>query len=881
MRATGLYGVLMDTTPATNPKWTWAGVMDRDPRLDGVLLFAQWNKLQPSASTDWVTTTLDQQFHDIIDANLDHGLSRKIAFAVECGSACPTWAASYAAGNALNFIISAKGGAGGHGHEIVCPVPWDATYKANFATMIAKLKAYLTATSYRGVVYYDIVSELRVTGINEDTAETRMPQEPPLGPFPVSYLDGHTDPAGHLTDAQAVWAGTAADSQGHFFTGPNAPYRPSKAKAAWQALAAIIQSAFPDKTLALAPIAKGGFPNIDEVTGAVSSAKETQTTQDNADYFVDTYTSQTMVMSQSLDELDTPSNNPLLVRELGRGSAIGLQFNDVKFGQVGVPGSELDGSVPQNVTNFAQSFANAVTLGASIVEIWPSAWMVPQFSPVLDNAHATFSPTPPSGNRVLLENGASWLLENGAHWLLDVVNVPIRGSRAIELETANPGALAITVHGTQAHETDTAHARHGIAIGGSTVLELDIARPGIAIFPGGSNIPLGCVVERQVVVEIIGEADGVGIPLGVVVESSRPRNLLARAALTQAQILEGDVAVRSDAFILTVIDANGRDAGTLPMVDEENVGTLSFDSTRTTMRTLAGLTMYRTDLTAIDTEHERIRVEMLLQNDDVLPLGTLMFGQDNQLSSSWGATLTPELFDEALLLDQGLPLTVSLRAGSSVQGLVYRLLLPFGITAVFDAPDVETTVPLVFLAGSSCYVALAQCAQLLGCFAPYYDNLRRFRFKSPLLEGDTHLDHVYPVGERIVDDSFKIASTQYKAPNRYIVVGSDPNNPVVGIYDLPDSAPNSAKNRSGRVVTRQRTAQGVTDIAMATHLAWMDAITDRTTYQSVAFDATADPRHDGFDTMLARGTRYLETLWSLQLVSGGAHHHEGNTLWVP
>jgi len=271
----------------------------------------------------------------------------------------------------------------------------------------------------------------------------------------------------------------------------------------------------------------------------------------------------------------------------------------------------------------------------------------------------------------------------------------------------------------------------------------------------------------------------------------------------------------------------------------------------------------------------------LLQNDDVLPLGTFMFGQDNQLSASWGATLTPELFDEMLLIDQGLPVTVSLRAGSSVQGLVYRLLLPFGIPAVFDTPDVETTVPLTFLGGSSCYVALAQCAQLLGCFPPYYDNLRRFRFKSPLLEGDTKYDHVYPVGERIIEETFQVASTQYKAPNRYIVVGSDPNNPVVGVYDLPASAPNSAANRDGRIVTTQRTAQGVTDIALATHLAWMDALTDRTVYRSVKFDATADPRHDGFDTMLARGTRYLETAWSLQLTSGGAHHHEGSVLWVP
>lgn len=355
---------------------------------------------------------------------------------------------------------------------------------------------------------------------------------------------------------------------------------------------------------------------------------------------------------------------------------------------------------------------------------------------------------------------------------------------------------------------------------------------------------------------------------------------------TDEQILDGELPIRADEFTFELVDADGRSLGSLAVTNETAAATIRFDTARTVFRTLSGVEVLRTDLQAIDTEHERLRVGIVLQNGSAFPLGTFMFGQDNQQPASWGNRLTPELFDQALDLDQQLEKTVSVPTGGSVRGLIGALLAPFAFDVRIDMPDQAAAAPLLFLAGTSRYDALKVAASLLGCFNPFLDNAGVLRFKAPRGAGDTAVDHEYQIGDavtrgRIFDETVQLSNDSYRAPNRYIVTGADPSQPVVGVYDLPDGAPHSAVNRGGRVVTAPvRTVQGLSDPVLAGALAYQDAITDRTAYSTVRFAAAADPRHDGFDIMDVLGTRYLETAWELELVVGGQHRHEGSALWV-
>lgn len=355
---------------------------------------------------------------------------------------------------------------------------------------------------------------------------------------------------------------------------------------------------------------------------------------------------------------------------------------------------------------------------------------------------------------------------------------------------------------------------------------------------------------------------------------------------TDDQILDGELPIRADDFTFDLVDAAGLSLGTLAVSNDVTAPTIRFDTARTVFRTLSGVEVLRTDLQAIDTENERLRVGITLQNGSAFPLGTFMFGQDNQQPASWGNRLTPELFDQAFLLDQQLEKTISIPTGGSVRGLISTLLAPFSFDVRIDMPDQAAAAPLLFLAGTSRYDALKMAASLLGCFNPYLDNAGVLRFKAPRGAGDTQVDHTYLIGDgatrgRIFDESVMISNDSYRAPNRYIVTGADPSQPIVGVYDLPDSAPHSAVNRGGRVVTAPvRTVQGLSDPALAVALAYQDAITDRSSFSTVRFAAAADPRHDGFDIMNVLGVRYLETAWELELSVGGEHRHEGSALWV-
>lgn len=348
-------------------------------------------------------------------------------------------------------------------------------------------------------------------------------------------------------------------------------------------------------------------------------------------------------------------------------------------------------------------------------------------------------------------------------------------------------------------------------------------------------------------------------------------------------ILMGAVPVRYDRFTFTLLDKNGRDAGAIPLA-EDAAPTLQIDVDRTTVRSVSGLTIYRTTLMAIDVETERLAIGMTLQNGEAIPLGVYMFGEDHQGLASYGSAETPDVFDETFLLDQPLDVTVAAPVGASVYDLIAVLLEPFPEfntadgTLIVEPPDVAVASPQTFLVGSSRYAALKICADLLGAFPPTWDNRHRLLFKSSGTSGDTHVDFTYDAGSIILDESPKFSSSTYKVPNRFIVVGSDPGTPVVGVYDLPDSAPHSFAQR-GRRVSTSRTVQGITSQEAAEQTAYLDALQDPTPYGHIALSTTANPFHDVYNVMQVLGVRYLERSWRLQLVNGGEHEHEGVTLW--
>lgn len=343
-----------------------------------------------------------------------------------------------------------------------------------------------------------------------------------------------------------------------------------------------------------------------------------------------------------------------------------------------------------------------------------------------------------------------------------------------------------------------------------------------------------------------------------------------------------DGGQRSDRFTFPLLGTDRSPLDASLAVHADSVPNLSVQTSRTSFRTLSGLVV--TDPPAgLDLPRTRVQPTLTLSNGSVYPLGVLMFGADNRSIYAAHQEWSPELFDETFLLDQDLPDTYSLAAGGSVLTLfallASQVLDPLGVPHLYDVDDQPAANPIPFKVGTSRNAALIALAALLGALPPFFDNQGVYRLKKPASAGSAP-DHTYGVGTRIFDGTTTTTDSAYKAPNRYIVTGDDVSGAQVrGVFDLPANAPNSYA-QTGRIVTAPiHNVPGVKDQALAAEIAYVDALTDRTTYSTISWSAAADPRHDIFDTASVLDVPYLETGWTLGLVSGGDHAHAGTQVF--
>lgn len=347
---------------------------------------------------------------------------------------------------------------------------------------------------------------------------------------------------------------------------------------------------------------------------------------------------------------------------------------------------------------------------------------------------------------------------------------------------------------------------------------------------------------------------------------------------TDADLLDlaPGIGQRLDGFAFTLLNSDRTPAGSLS-VSKRAAPSIQVSTNRTSMRTVNNLIVV--DPPALsELAGLRLQPSMILQNGTVKRLGVLMFGQDQRQPISPRSPWVPQLYDEAFLLDQKLPASWSLPKGGSVLGtfaaMAGEILDPLGIPAVYDVPDVAADSDLLWAVGSSRNDALVSQAKLLGALPHFFDNDGVHRLQMPPTI-DLDPEHFYDAGGRIIKNSVTTTSNLFSAPNRYIVTGDNISGaPVAGYYDLPPSAPHSAANNGGQIIAATQAVPGVTDPGLAAQIAYVNAITDRTTYGTAEFDSIIDPRHDIYDTVHLLGVTYLETGWTIECKAGGFMHHQ-------
>lgn len=345
---------------------------------------------------------------------------------------------------------------------------------------------------------------------------------------------------------------------------------------------------------------------------------------------------------------------------------------------------------------------------------------------------------------------------------------------------------------------------------------------------------------------------------------------------TQLLDLTDGVGQRADTFEFTLVDDEGNNLGTL-RPNRASPGRVSVDTSRITVWTCDGLQIPNVDANAINPLSDRLAVTMRLQNGSGFPLGTYMFGDHNRTRSP-AEVWQPNLFDRCFILNQSLGKTHARRPGASLQEFFTAIANDVGITQIaFEVGDTDAGTTLTYPAGSNRYDALKALAALMGAFPPYMDASNVLVVSAPpdILTG---ADRSYGPNGHLIRNTVTATEDSYRAPNRYVVTAGNAQAPIVGIYDLPDSAPQSFVNRGFRV-TVSTTQQGLKNNSQATQAAKTLAMKDHQNYEKVTFQSTADPRHGVYDVIQLEESIYLETGWSLNLVSGGTHDHSCTRIW--
>ena len=242
----GLYAVIRPVGMSLNAADTMALA---SPNISGALVRVPWNALETAPGTfDW--TNFDARMNAVVSQG------KVVELGILAGGFTPAWlfSATDLGGTAAvpyDFTFSPHQGASGTcAPPIALARPWDPVFLARWSMLLNAVAAHLATVPAMAAA----VRVVKLTGINRDTEELRLPAETSMD---VSCA----------SDAPAQWV--------------TAGYRPSLVHSAWVQIVSDFATAFPravfDVTIITSPNA---FPPIDSTGTVVSAAAAPDVTTD-------------------------------------------------------------------------------------------------------------------------------------------------------------------------------------------------------------------------------------------------------------------------------------------------------------------------------------------------------------------------------------------------------------------------------------------------------------------------------------------------------------------------------------------------------------------------------------------------------------------------
>lgn len=370
--------------------------------------------------------------------------------------------------------------------------------------------------------------------------------------------------------------------------------------------------------------------------------------------------------------------------------------------------------------------------------------------------------------------------------------------------------------------------------------------------------------------------------------------------------------LRSATFAFTAVNrVTGVILGSITPI-RNTVPSLTHDTSRSVKRALT-LTLNVADTALLDPISSAVRVTMVMADGQTFRLGRYIPVSISEIPTTAGTLSSVALVDEMFIIAQ--PISASFAAtvaqiGSFTidgvaRGSIYQAIQRFldrynvfnvrrdwgaissssvagGIVTSGGVRSIERNVEFTnytstgsWRAGVDGTTVLNDLALNGDYFTPWMSNDETFRMlrtydpvhSVPSLDLDAQ--------KNVFRDSVTRSNDLLNAPNRIIVTsnaaqGDSTEAPVVGMFDLPSSAPHSIANRGfiiAEMVTMQVSTRSQAD-AIARNIALNKRITER-----VELTTPPDPRHDSYNVVRWDDELWLEVAWSMALVEGGGMRH--------
>lgn len=344
---------------------------------------------------------------------------------------------------------------------------------------------------------------------------------------------------------------------------------------------------------------------------------------------------------------------------------------------------------------------------------------------------------------------------------------------------------------------------------------------------------------------------------------------------TTDQILDWDgLGQRRIGFRFDLLDRSLAKIGEIKP-DRSKPPSLDNNTTRPIKRTLRNFRLYERQLSEVNMLTDLVQPNVVLENGDSLPWGVFTFVDDPTMIRSSGSVVTAQLVDQCQDLNQPWPWTLSYAPGLHVGILMALIFEECGFAkgqyAIDQFPNLIST-PIAWPAGTSLLKVMNDLCALVGAYQVYFDNqgIGRIRLIEDLETAPITVKYQAGAKGNMLTDSILFSSARLTAANRYVVVDTGATDaPITGIYDVPDSAPNSYKT-IGRRRVRFISEQGLANPQAAVQRARAGYLQDSLDYQWGSFAGAIDPRHDTYNVLDVLGDRYREQGWGPVALTPGA-----------